>query len=161
MGNNVLPCTKIYHTLLENKWMILNSVLDFLKVVKTLVKVTLVAHWAAITMVKLLQLELLVGVKDALSLAIQGFMEESLRFWIGSSQTWDVEQQAQPLPLLPLPQLLNVQFQVGREMVTAMMQTIMLNAITMEEIAVEVMSMTPFVKFANVWILTLLPHFHQ
>ena len=71
-----------------------------------LVKETLVDLWYATSMAKQLLLELSVGEKVVQSQVIQESMEESHKFWIGSSQTWDVKHQApQQLPLQPQLQL--------------------------------------------------------
>ena len=63
--------------------MTLSFVLDFQKVARMLDKETLVGLWCAISMARLLPLELSVGGKDVLSLVILVFMEESLKFWTG------------------------------------------------------------------------------
>ena len=47
-------------------------------------------------MEKQLPLELSVGEKDVLSQVIQVSMAESLKSWIGSNLTWDVESQLRP-----------------------------------------------------------------
>merc|ERR1711976_201984 len=150
MGNNAAQCIKISVILLANKWMILRFVLDILKVARMLVKVTLVDLWCATSMAKLLLQGLSVGVKDVLNQVIQESTEESLKFWIGSSLTWAVKQQA-PLQLLLLqPQLqLDALNHIGKETTIVTMSTTILNAITMEEIVVVPMLIPLTVPIAN------------